>query len=135
MARPPYVLEKPMFRFARLAAQAGRSPVGGGREVALAAYLTARLAHDCLPERGVDREARSLRAAAAATWLSALTLASPVRSAFSDIMAASGGRDPAEVGVLLRRVIAVTAQTLESGARLELERLAAALEAQPLAGT
>jgi hypothetical protein len=134
MARPPYVLEKPMFRFARLAAQAGRSPVGGGREVALAAYLTARLAHDCLPERGVDRESRSLRATAAANWLSALTLAAPVRSAFSDLMATSGGA-PAEVAVKLRRVIAVTAQTLENGARLELERLAAALEAQPLAGS
>jgi hypothetical protein len=133
MARPPYVLEKPMFRFARLAAQAGRSPVGGGREVALAAYLTARLAHDCLPERGVDRDARRLRASAAATWLSALTLAAPVRAALSDLMATSGGA-PAEVAVMLRRVIGVTAQTLESGARLELERLAAALEAQPLAG-
>jgi hypothetical protein len=134
MARPPYVLDKPVFRFARLAAQAGRSPVGGGREVALAAYLSARLAHDCLPERGIDRETRSLRASAAGNWLSALTLAAPVRTAFSDLMATSGGA-PAEVAVMLRRVIAVTAQTLENGARLELERLAAALEAQPLAGT
>ena len=41
----PYSLESLAFPFPALAALAGRLPLGGGREVALAAMLVARLAH------------------------------------------------------------------------------------------
>ena len=40
----PYALEPLRFPFPALAALAGRLPLGGGREVALAALMTARLA-------------------------------------------------------------------------------------------
>src|SRR5690349_12491010 len=45
---PPYALSSPAFRFRALAVLAGRAPLGGQREVALATYLAARLADDCL---------------------------------------------------------------------------------------
>jgi hypothetical protein len=50
---PPYALEPLSFRFAALAALAGRAPIGGQREVALATYVVARLAHDAAPTRMV----------------------------------------------------------------------------------
>jgi len=52
-AAPPYALAPTSFRFPALAALAGRAPLGGQREVVLAAYVVARLAHDTLAERGV----------------------------------------------------------------------------------
>jgi hypothetical protein len=131
--RPPYSLDTPVFRFGGLAALAGRSSLGGPREIALAAYLTARLAHDALPERGITEEARVDRAAAAKRWLSSLALAAPARAAFSDLVSASAG-SAFPIGQAVRRVIAVTAQSLDTAARLELEKLADALESQPLAG-
>src|SRR5262245_54071178 len=67
---PPYALASTPFRFPALAALAGRAPLGGQREVALATYLAARLAHDTLPERAVSPTTRTERAANARTWLS-----------------------------------------------------------------
>ena len=40
---PPYALTPTTFRFRALAALAGRAPLGGGRETALASYVVARL--------------------------------------------------------------------------------------------
>src|SRR5881396_4039624 len=48
-AHPPYALAPLSFRFAALATLAARAPIGGQREVALATYVAARLAHDAIP--------------------------------------------------------------------------------------
>ena len=61
---PPYALTAPVFRFRHLAALAGRAPIGGAREVALACFVAARLVSDCcdpaleLDERGARRTMR-----------------------------------------------------------------------------
>src|SRR5207248_2604299 len=121
------------FRFPALAALAGRSPLGGQREVALATYLAARLAHDTLPERGVSPETRSERAAGAKSWLSTLALPATVRPALAKLVESSAG-SPELAAQALRNVTTVTANFLDSGARLELKQLAASLGTQPLAG-
>ena len=125
---PPYALAPTTFRFPALAALAGRAPLGGQREVALATYLAARLAHDALPGRGLAAEARAQRAGGAKNWMATLTLPSAVRPALAKLIEASAGQ-PAGLAEAVRNVISVTANFLDSHARLELEQLAALLAA------
>jgi len=130
---PPYALAPNFFRFPALAALAGRAALGGQREVALAIYLAARLAHDTLPERGLSGALRTDRATSAKTWLANLALPTPVRPAIAKLVEASAGT-PAAAADGVRNVIAVTATFLDPHARLELDRLAATLDAQALVG-
>src|SRR3954453_19876564 len=59
---PPYALPTPVFRFRHLASLAGRAPIGGAREVALACFVAARLVSDCCdPTLALDAEARAAR--------------------------------------------------------------------------
>lgn len=102
-------------------------PLGGQREVALATYLAARLAHDCLPERGLNEAIRSERANGAKTWLATLALPAPVRPALAKLVESTTGPRGQTVEAL-RAVITVTASLLDSKARLELDQLAASLE-------
>ena len=126
-SHPPYALSPTTFRFAALAALAGRAPLGGQREVALATYLSARLAHDVLPERALSQPGRAERAGNAKSWLSTLSLPAPVRPALANLVDASAG-ERAAVAPALRTVMTVTANFLDSAARLELEQLATALD-------
>lgn len=107
---------------------AGRAALGGRREVALAVYLGARLAHDALPERGLAPNVRASRTANARTWLSNLALPQPVRPVLVRLLDASAG-SPSSAAEAVRAVIAVTADFLDPNARLELDRLAATLDA------
>ncbi len=133
-ANPPYALAPTSFRFPALAALAGRAPIGGHREVALAAYVAARLADDTRVDHGLTPAARAERAAHARTWLAMLTpLPSAVRPAILKVMEASAA-SPQTAGNAVRGVIAVTAEFLDSAARSELDHLAKALEAQALVG-
>ena len=126
MPNPPYAVPATSFRFAALATLAGRAPLGGRREVALAVYLAARLADDTLPEHGVSAEARAERAAQAKSWLSSMALAAPIRSALARLIDATAtGRVAAAAA--LPAVIAATGSQLDEGARSELNRLAATL--------
>ena len=105
--------------------------MGGPREVALAIYLAARLAHDTLPDRCISHPTRVDRAASARSWLSSLALPQTVRPAFSRLVEASSG-GPAAAAQTLRGVMDVTAPFLDAGTRFELDQLAAALDAQAL---
>ena len=123
---PPYALAPTAFRFPALAQLAGRTPLGGQREVALATYVAARLAHDALPERGLTDAIRAERVLGAKAWLSNLALPASVRPALVRLVEATG------VGLgqtteALRGVIAVTATLLDSKAKIELDQLVAAL--------
>jgi len=131
ISRPPYGLAPTPFRFAALAALAGRAPLGGRREVALATYLTARLADDVLGESGLAPPIRAERARNARRWLSTVALPAPVRQPLARLIDASAG-GAGETSQALRAVIAVTAEYLDQGARLELEQLAETLETQAL---
>src|SRR3954466_13058851 len=98
---PPYALSAPVFRFRHLAALAGRAPIGGAREVALACFVAARLVSDCCdptldldeesraarlvsaccdPTLDLDEESRAARCAGAKAWLGTIAIPSPVRT-------------------------------------------------------
>lgn len=119
---PPFALAATPFRFAALASLAGRAPLGGQREVALAIYLTARLAQDVLPDRGVPQASRADRAGGAKSWLSTLTLPATVRPALMRLVDASA-TDTRTTADALRTVATVTASFLDARARSELETL------------
>ncbi|MEP6493142.1 MAG: hypothetical protein ABJF01_10730 [bacterium] len=123
----PYALSVTTFRFAALAALAGRAPIGGQREVALATYLAARLADDVRSARNLSPATRAERAGSARSWMSNLALPNTVRPALVRLVEASAN-DTADTARALRVVIGVTATLLDSGAQSELERLATALE-------
>jgi hypothetical protein len=127
VTQPPYALEPTNFRFAALAALAGRAPIGGQREVALATYVTARLVHDVAVDRGLTQAARIERATHAKQWLSTLALPAALRPAFASSVDASAG-DREAAAVALRTVIAAASGFLDSAARDELAQLVAALE-------
>ena len=131
ISKPPYGLAPTPFRFAALAALAGRAPLGGRREIALATYLAARLVDDVLEENGLSAPIRADRAGSARNWLSTVALPAPVRQPLARLIDSSaGGAGGASQAV--RAVIAVTADFLDRAARLELEHLAETLEAQVL---
>ena len=132
ISKPPYGLAPTPFRFAALAALAGRAPLGGRREVALATYLAARLVDDVLDENGLTPPVRAERAGNARTWLSTVALPAPVRQPLARLIDSSAG-GAAGASHALRAVIAVTADFLDRAARLELDHLAETLEAQALA--
>jgi hypothetical protein len=124
---PPYAVAPTQFRFPALAALAGRAAIGGQREVALATYMAARLAHDLLPGRELDPAVCEERAGAAKNWLSTVTLPPQVRPALVRLVEASNaGR--AATAAAVRGVIAVTASHLDKAGLSELDQLAEALE-------
>ena len=130
---PAHSLEATTFRFPGLASLAGRAPLGGRREVALATYVAARLAHDTIPGRGISQPTRVERATQARTWLANIALPAPVRPALGRLIDASAGNcGPAAEA--LRAVIGVTASYLEPAAHSELDQLARSLESEPSAG-
>lgn len=132
ISNPPYGLAPTPFRFAALAALAGRAPLGGRREVALATYLAARLADDVRDQNGLSAPIRVERAGSARSWLATVTIPAPIRQPLARLIDSSaGGAGPAAQAV--RAVIAVTADYLDRAARLELDHLAETLEAQALA--
>jgi phytoene/squalene synthetase len=119
---PPYALSSAAFRFRALASLAGRAPLGGPREVALATYLVARLVDDCVPEKQLPATAREERSTAARGWLANIALPSPVRTALTKLAEATAhGTD---IEPALASVIAATSSYLDAAARTELDRLA-----------
>jgi hypothetical protein len=122
VSQPPYALAATPFRFPALAALAGRAPLGGEREIALATYLAARLAHDALADHGISQPVRAERAVSAKSWLSTLSLPASIRPALARLVEASGA-DAGSVVPALRALIAATSTRLDIAARSELNRL------------
>jgi hypothetical protein len=132
--RQPYALDTPGFAFAALATFAARAPLGGPREIALAAFVTARIAEDVAVGRALSDATRRARAAGARRWLATLAIAEPTRRAFVDLATATEA-DAQTVFTALRRVIEVTAGVLDPPSRSDLERLARELDSQTVART
>ena len=124
---PPYALAQPLFLFPALAQLAGRAPIGGAREVALAAFVAARLAAGLLPPHPLDTALRTTRATAARPWLATLTLPATLRVPFARLVDATGQADASLVVAALERVQAGVAEHLDGASRSELEQLARAL--------
>jgi hypothetical protein len=129
--RAPYGLEPTNFPFPALATMAGRAPLGGPREMALACFLVARVASAAAAgHEGLSREQRLERARGVKHWLGAATIPTAVRTALTRLSDATAAEDANAVRTALDSVITVTANQLDSGARLELGRLAQAIAAQ-----
>ena len=124
---PPYALAPTTFRFRALAELAGRAPLGGGRETALASYVVARLAVGCLPDSSLPLEDRTSRAAAARTWLASLALPVPVRAPLVKVIESTRHDSRPAVGAALVTVADVAASYLDGPAVAELRALAAQL--------
>jgi hypothetical protein len=125
---PPYALRAPAFPFPHLASLAGRAPIGGAREVALACFVAARLAADCsaaAPE--LDEPGRAARTAGAKGWLGTLALPPALRTTLLRCIDSTAAGSPAVISRELTELAAVGAGFLDAGSRSELDTLAAAL--------
>ena len=99
-ALPPYAVAPVHFPFRALAARAGRAPLGGEREVALAALMAARLARDAVGENELPAALRKQRANSARTWLASLALPARARSPLARLVEASAGDAATLVGAI-----------------------------------
>lgn len=124
---PPYGLEPARFRFRALAALAGRAPLGGEREVSLAALMAARLVAAAIPPHGLSRETRASRAAGARAWFASLTLQTTFRSPIARLIDATTGDDPVALGAALEAMRELSAPYLDAAAQQELRELAQAI--------
>jgi hypothetical protein len=126
---PPHALPAPSFPFRHLAALAARAPIGGAREVALACFMTARLASDQLGGGGLPEGGRAARSAGAKGWLGTLALPAPVRGPLARCMELSGVMEGAEtaLGAEVGALAEAAESYLDQPSRAELTALAAAL--------
>ncbi|MFN8582431.1 MAG: hypothetical protein U0163_15835 [Gemmatimonadaceae bacterium] len=120
---PPYAVRPTQFPFRALALLVGRLPLGGSREVALAALMAARLA-SASDGAELTPSARRERAAAARAWCSTLSLPLPVRTALLRVIQATESGDAALLKSSLSEVMVATEPLLDSPSRGELRRLA-----------
>jgi uncharacterized membrane protein len=124
---PPYALAPTTFRFRALAALAGRAPLGGGRETALASFVVARLAVGCLAASTIPVADRGTRASAARTWLASLALPAPVRAPLVKVIESTRQENRGAVAAALVTAADVAASYLDGPALAELRALAAEL--------
>jgi hypothetical protein len=125
---PPYALSAPVFRFRHLAALAGRAPIGGAREVALACFVAARLVSDCTdPALDLDEVSRAARCAGAKGWLGTIAIPSPVRTPVAKLAEASATADPAVMAPLVASLTKAAESFLDAASRSELDMLMAKL--------
>ncbi|MGQ0537500.1 MAG: hypothetical protein ACT4R6_01015 [Gemmatimonadaceae bacterium] len=126
MPTPPYAVQPSEFAFHALVQRAARLPLGGQREVALAALMAARLARSGFgpaPER-LTRELRETRSAASRTWFAALTLPAGVRQAALRVVEAAARDDASALAGAIDALITVAGPVLDKGAAAELRDVA-----------
>lgn len=124
----PYALPALVFRFRHLAACAGRAPLGGAREVALACFVAARLASDCCDHSlELDDDARSARCSGAKGWLGTIAIPTPVRTPVARLTDASARGDATAIAPLVAALARAAESFLDPAARAELDTLATTL--------
>jgi len=126
----PYGLESLGFPFPALALLAGRLPLGGGREVALASLMVARLAGSLSGTYGLSAQERTTRATAAKIWLASLALPANTRVPFARCIESTMG-SPMQAAAAVRALLAAASVHLDGGGIAELERLARHLASNP----
>ena len=124
---PPFALATPAFQFKALALAAGRAPLGGPRETALAALIGARLAAGTIGPGALAADVRAARAEAARGWLGTIAVPSVTKVAVARLIETTARNDLASLAAAVAKVTDVTAPYLDRTARSELERLNAAL--------
>jgi hypothetical protein len=113
-----------MFRFRALAALAGRRQLGGDREVAVAAFVVARLIAGVTAPEPLPTDVRAARAAGARAWLAAVAVPAATRGPLVRIIEATGRDDRIALAAALRAFIEAASRPLDGPARRELEMLA-----------
>lgn len=106
---------------------AGRAPLGGPREIVLACFLVSRLVMDAVKGGVLTTDQRESRAQSAKHWLGSAAIPGQVKSALTRLAEATATGDRSAVKTALDSVMTVTANHLDSAARLELGRLAQAI--------
>lgn len=108
---------------------AGKAPLGGPRELALACILVGRMVRDAAVSTGTSLSEDQLltRVAAAKHWLGNAAIQAPIRQALSRLCETTGSSSRSGVKAALDGVMTVTANHLGSAARLEFARLAQAI--------
>lgn len=126
---PLYGLLAPVFRFKHLASLAGRAPIGGAREVALACFVVARLAAECVGARNDDDEAdaRATRGAGAKAWLGTLALPPVVRTPAALCVERTFSATPQALSRDIAGLALAAAAYLDLSSRAELDLLATTL--------
>jgi hypothetical protein len=106
----------------------GRAPLGGPREIALACFVVGRLVVDAASDSAVlDSEQKRTRAQGTKHWLSSASIPAPIRAALNRLAESTASDEKGVIKAALDSVMTVTASNLDSGARLELGRLAQAI--------
>ncbi|MEP6763918.1 MAG: hypothetical protein ABJB66_06390 [Gemmatimonadaceae bacterium] len=121
--QPPYSLRSLSFPFPALAALAGRLPLGGGREIALASLTVARLAVSMLDPEPLAQADRVSRASAARVWLASLALPTTMRAPFTRCFENTAGTPLGAAGAI-RSLQTIVNAHLDAPSSQELERLA-----------
>jgi hypothetical protein len=124
---PPYALAATSFPFRHLVGFAGRAPIGGAREVALACFVAARLAADHARSNDEEDTSRAARCAAAKAWLGTLALPAAVRTSANRCADSTIAGARQEIGRELKALSAAASAFLDTPSRAELEALAASL--------
>lgn len=125
--RAPYSLEPISFPLPALAALAGKAPLGGQREVALACFVVGRLVASAWNGQTAGSEHGRERLQGIRHWLASATLAGPLRQALMKAAECASEGDKTGVKSALDSVMTVTANQLDPAARLELTRLTQAI--------
>lgn len=119
------------FPFPALAAQAGRAPLGGTREVALACLMAARLAMNAqCAAAELTRRAHADRTQSARSWFASLAIPPAVRAACMRLTDATVRADPVELGAALAGVLGAARRHLDAAGADELNRAIASLHAE-----
>lgn len=129
LSNPPYALTPVVFRFRALQALAGRLPLGGERELAMALLLGARLADGCTAREPLPRELRKLRGQGARHWFGTLTLPAAARTAAQQVADATAGESREGVAQALDKLMTVASAVIDAPSRAELRQLLAHLRA------
>ena len=126
-AAPPFSLDAPAFRFRALAQLAGRAPLGGEREMALAALMAARLAEGTLASCPLSAAARRTRGLGARVWLSTLTLPAATRIPLARLVEATEGTHRTAVAEALTSFAEIARPMLDPASRAAIADLIAGL--------
>lgn len=103
----------------------GRAPLGGEREVAMAALMVARLSCDALGVRAAEVKRREERASAAKSWLASIAVPARARPALARALDASA-RDSAAIAAAIEDLVKVAAPWLDDASLAELRAVTAA---------
>lgn len=124
---PPYALTHNAFPFPGLSAYAGKAPLGGDREVALACFVIARLAAGLLPPYALPTELREKRAEACRAWLTSQALPTTARPSLLAAAESTASAERSVISAAIRALRAQAAKHLDGASGHELESLATRL--------